>query len=52
MAGMSGILMTLITAAVVLYVATNFVLPMASKGIHQVRDAVGFAGYEGYGNEF
>jgi hypothetical protein len=53
MAGMQGLLMTLITAAVVLYVATEWVLPMGSKAIHQVKSAVGMAGYmEGYGNDF
>lgn len=52
MAGLTGILTTLIMAAAVLYVATNFVLPMGKRAIGDVRDVVGLAGYEGYGTEF
>ena len=52
MAGVTGILTSLIMIAAVLYVATNFVLPMGKKAIGDVRDVVGFAGYEGYGQEF
>lgn len=46
MAGMSGALTSLIMIAVVLYVAVNFVLPLAEKGVGQVK---GIAGNFGVG---
>jgi len=55
-----GTLESLIMIGVVLYVAVNFVLPLASKGVSQgtglvnnLRGAVGMAGYsDEYGQNF
>jgi hypothetical protein len=51
MAGVSGLLTTLIMVGVVLYVGVNFVLPLAERAVGDVKGIAGLAAYD-YGQEF